>query len=83
MCIRDRVYTGFENVPDYIADSTVDGGKVSFWAIDTRSTDGVAEVIFIYEGEASNSNDVYFYSATGSFETHSRNAVSYTHLHWR
>ena len=35
---ENQVYTGFENVPDYIADSTVDGGKVSFWAIDTRST---------------------------------------------
>ena len=76
---ENQVYTGFENVPDYIADSTVDGGKVSFWAIDTRSTDGVAEVIFIYEGEASNSNDVYFYSATGSFETHSRNENYKTH----
>lgn len=38
---ENQVYIGFENVPDYIADSTVDGGKVSFWAIDTRSTDGV------------------------------------------
>ena len=76
---ENQVYTGFENVPDYIADSTVDSGKVSFWAIDTRSTDGVAEVIFIYEGEASNSNDVYFYSATGSFETHSRNENYKTH----
>ena len=27
---ENQVYTGFENVPDYIADSTVDGGKVSF-----------------------------------------------------
>ena len=24
---ENQVYTGFENVPDYIADSTVDGGK--------------------------------------------------------
>ena len=33
---------------------------VKFWAID-KNSDGALDVVFVYSGEASNSNKTYFY----------------------
>ena len=54
------VYTGFENVPDYLDTDVND--PVMFWAIDGNE-DNVTDVVFIYGGEASNDNKTYFYVA--------------------
>ena len=69
---ENTIYTGFENVPDY---KKVDSNDedVKFWVIDTRENDGVLDVVFIYSGEASNSNDTYFYAATTDYETYDKN----------
>ena len=62
---ENTIYTGFENVPN--------DEDVKFWVIDTRENDGVLDVVFIYSGEASNSNDTYFYAATTDYETYDKN----------
>ena len=54
------VYTGFEEVPDYLDTDAQD--PVKFWAIDGNN-DNVTDVVFIYGGEASNDNKTYFYVA--------------------
>ena len=69
------IYTGFENVPDYKNGEET----VKFWAIDTRYDDQVLEVVFIYDGEASNSNDDFFYAATTDYETYDKNKNYKTH----
>ena len=51
------LYTGFENVPDYVDNDATD--PVKFWAID-KNSDGALDVVFVYSGEASNSNKTYF-----------------------
>ena len=74
---ENTVYTGFENVPDYVS---IQNDPVKFWAIDTRENDRVLDVVFIYSGEASNSNSVYFFvTDEDDFETYDRNSAYKEH----
>ncbi len=70
------LYTGYENVPDYIDDAD---DHVKFWAIDSNG-DLVLDNVFIYSGEASNDNKTYFYVADASdFETYDKNQMYKEH----
>ena len=67
------VYVGYENVPDYI---TTRDNVVEFWAIDTRETNGVLDVVFIYNGESSNDNKTYFYVPDeNAYESYDRDGM--------
>ena len=67
------VYVGYENVPDYI---TTPDNVVEFWAIDTRETNGVLDVVFIYNGESSNDNKTYFYVPDeNAYESYDRDGM--------
>ena len=70
----DKVlYTGFENVPDYVDNDATD--PVKFWAID-KNSDGALDVVFVYSGEASNSNKTYFYVADWeAYESYDKNKM--------
>ncbi|WP_050623339.1 S-layer homology domain-containing protein [Clostridium phoceensis] len=67
------LYTGFENVPDYVDNDATD--PVKFWAID-KNSDGALDVVFVYSGEASNSNKTYFYVADWeAYESYDKNKM--------
>ena len=67
------LYTGFENVPDYRNGTGTD--YVKFWAID-KNSDGALDVVFVYSGEASNSNKTYFYVADWeAYESYDKNKM--------
>ena len=66
-------YVGYENVPDYI---TTPDNVVEFWVIDTRETNGVLDVVFIYNGESSNDNKTYFYVPDATdYESYDRDGM--------